>query len=83
MLRSISGEMSLRKGEVYDLPDSKALLLLRQENASPVKQVREQSVITPIEKAVTDVQVDNTTIKRTNNLRTGKGTSKGNGKRGR
>jgi hypothetical protein len=84
MLRSLSGyNETYRKGEVYDLPDSKALLLLRQGNASPVKQEREKSVITPIEKAITDVQVNNSTDKRADKSGGSKIASKGNVKRGR
>lgn len=50
MLKSFSGPFtSYRKGEVYDLPEPKALRWLRDGCASPVKQEREQSVIIPIE----------------------------------
>jgi hypothetical protein len=79
MLKSLAGvDFTLRKGEVYDLPDSRALFLLKQKLASAVKQDREVAVVEPKEKAVTDVQVNNTAPKRAVKPGRSKSTSKGN-----
>ena len=80
MLRGLSGPNGvLRKGEVYDLPDPKAINLLNNKLASPVKQIREVALTEPEDKAITDVQDSNTASKRTVKPRRSKRSSKGNG----